>query len=158
MQSANLDSLCIPGGSQALHGYITASMCIPIRCAEVPWVLCCCVWESVISLSGLTTSSPVLSLLAFRADRRKWSCIPYCTLRPTCFNRQRVNTDPAGNIHQSTFLSVHLAQSWCLCQSQTRDARPGQLWQFLDDIRPENEWFHLAVNFFFWIWCRMQNL
>lgn len=50
-----------------------------------------------------------------------------------------IDGELTGNIHQSAFLSVHLAQRWCLCQSQTRDASTGQLWQFLDDIRPENE-------------------
>lgn len=36
VQSASLPSLWIPAGSQAVHGYITASVCIPIHCTEVP--------------------------------------------------------------------------------------------------------------------------
>lgn len=82
--------------------------CICVYSHTMNWStlsLCCWVSQSVISLTTLTTSSPVLSLLVSEQTEESGPEPPRCSLYPTFFNRQRVNTLPAGSIYQSTFLS-----------------------------------------------------
>lgn len=101
------------------------------------------VGESIITMRGPTTSSPISSLLVkARGSQRPWSSFPS--------RQKKVVPHPAlystGHLAlstQGTSTSPLSCPSSCPApmslQSQTRDARLGQLWQFLDDIRPENE-------------------
>lgn len=116
-------------------------------------ICCCCVWGCTVHcLSEDTAVRNVAMATTIYGGQ------PLCWLQTVRNQRNHQNKAPVGDIQQASFFSQHIAQHGRLCQSQTRDARPEQLWQFLDDIRPENEGFHLAVFSFLWTLRRMQNL